>query len=45
MCKTEKMDKVEVEAVIKNFYKQVMSPTEIHDDFLKPLGMSLLLTQ
>ena len=29
--KTEKMDKVEVRAVIKYFYKKDMCPKEIHD--------------
>ena len=43
MCQTEKMDKVEVRAVIKDFCKKAMSPKEIHN-FLKTLGNESLLT-
>ena len=38
MCLIEKMDKVEVRAVIKYFCKKGMSPKEIHDSFIKTLG-------
>ena len=32
MCQTDKMEKVEVRAVIKYLCKQGMSPKEIHDE-------------
>ena len=37
MCKTEKMDKVEVRAVIKYLCKKGLSSKEIHDDVVKTL--------
>ena len=33
MCQTDKMEKVEVRAVIKYLCKKGMSPKEIHEDF------------
>ena len=35
--KTEKMDKAEVRAVIKDFFKKGISPKKIHNDFIKTL--------
>ena len=38
MHQTCKMEKVEVRAVIKYLCKKGMTPTEVHEDFMKPLG-------
>ena len=38
MCQTDKMEKVEVRAVIKYLCKKGMSPKEIHEDFMETLG-------
>ena len=38
MCQTNKMEKVEVRAVIKYLCKNRMSPKEIHVDFMETLG-------
>ena len=38
MCQTDKMEKVEVRAIIKYLCKKGMSPKEIHEDFMKTLG-------
>ena len=33
VCQTDKMEKAEVRAVIKNLCKKGMSPKEIHEDW------------
>ena len=38
MCQTDKMEKVEVRAVIKYLCNKGMSPKEIHEDFMETLG-------
>ena len=38
MCQTDKMEKVEVRAVIKYFCKKRMSTKEIHEDFMEAIG-------
>ena len=38
MCQTDKMEKVEVRAVIKYLCKKGMSSKEIHEDFMETLG-------
>ena len=37
------MEKLEIRAVIKYFCKKGMPPREIHEEFMEPLGRSLLL--
>ena len=37
------MDKLEIRAVIKYFCKKGMPPREMHEEFIEPLGRSLLL--
>ena len=37
MCQTDKMEKIEVRAVIKYLCKKGMSPKEIHEDFMETL--------
>ena len=38
MCQTDKMEKVEVRAVIKYLCKKGMTPKEIHEDYIETLG-------
>ena len=39
------MDKLEIRVVIKYFCTKGMPPREMHEEFMEPLGRSLLIVQ